>query len=561
MALITDPDLLNQSAQGSAGTPDGEVFIDTSTKTIELIEFGNLSADGVTLKALYSFLKEEWRADASLIRFDFPMTPITDESMQIGVSSRNNGWVWLNAGTRKLIRTGGWQEVSDTGVVLSEWAGIISLGSLTPGTQPYYEVVAGTPTNFTYAGPVNEAVEVYSAPSESNFDYRSLFNVFAREQGDVYAGATLADIGVSTMTFQVFRFPLSTSADAKIVTSDGDITTLAPYTGMSISYRSDPLTVEIGSGLFYDFGIVIDGNNGTAEQIYEFVQYQLRQNSDINEGEQLIAAQDETNYAASFAGGTGHAVSDIITLTNGATITVDAVSGGVVTQFTVTTTGPAIEGETILQASTTGTGIDFSITTAAANLEQSTPDVTGRTADLLLQFVGDTLFTREAFNPATSTVDGVYITNFQASDINRLVFTDDTGTERVFPFTATLTLNFSATLQNDADAKYWVFFTNDDAGDNTGRDFNTSTAILVNDADGLPMTGDVSSQAFVQLTYAYDTNDQRGAASTETDAPVTAVALGLSGAQYVLATGTIARSNANTIALVAPQERNYDNPI
>jgi len=559
MALITDPDLLNQSTQAGSGTPDGEVFIDTTAKTIELIPFGNLTNDGVTLKAVYSFLKEEWRADSSLIRFDFPMTPITDEAMQIGVSSRNNGWTWLDATTRKLIRTGGWQEVSSTGVVLSEWAGVISLGTLTPGTQPYYEVVAGTPTDFDFAGPVNEAVEVFSAPTEANFDYRNLFNVFAREQGDVYAGATLADIGVSTMTFQVYRFPLSTSADAKIVTTDGDITTLAPFTGMSISYRDDPLNVEIGDGLFYDFGIVIDGNGGTAEQIYEFVQYQLRQNADINEGTQLIASQTEIDYAV-FAGGTGHAISDVITLTNGATITVDNVAAGVVTEFTVTTTGPAIEGDTILQESTTGTGVDFSLTVEASNLEQSTPDVTGRTADLLLQFVGDTLFTRSAFNPATGSESGVYIVNFQASDINRLVFTDDTGTERVFPFTATLTLNFSATLENDADAKYWVFFTNDDAGDNTGRDFNTSTAILVNDADGVPMTGDVSGSAFIQLTYAYDTNDQRGAASTETDAPVTAVALGLSGAQYVLATGTIARSNANSIALVAPQERNYDNP-
>jgi hypothetical protein len=477
MALITDPDLLTQSTQGSAGTPDGNVFIDTSTETIELIIQGSLDNDGVTLKALYSFLKEEWRADADLIKFDFPMTPITDEQMQIGVSSRNNGWNWLNTTTRKLIRTGGWQEVSDTGVVLSEWAGIISLGTLTGGTQPYYEVISGTPTDFTYAGPVNEAVEVYSAPSQSNFDYRSLFNVFAREQGDVYAGSTLAQIGVATMTYQVYRFPLSTAADAKIVATDNDIETLAPYTGMSITYFDTPQSRTIGASDF-DFGIIIDGNNGTAEEIYEFVQYQLRQNSDIDAG--------------------------------------------------------------------------------------SPGTVNGQTADLLLQFVGDTLFTRSATNPNGGGT-GVFIDNYQAADVNRLVFTDNLGTERVFPFTATLTLNFSATLQADPDAKYWVFFTNDDAGDNTGRDFNTPDAILVEDATtgspaNIPMTGDVGGQPFVQLTYAYDTNIQRGAASAETDAPVTAVAIGLGDAQYVLATGTIARSNANTIALVAAQERNYDNP-
>jgi len=111
MPLITDPDLLNQ------GT---EVTISTGGKTVDLNTAGNLSTDGVTLKAVYSFLKEEWRADATLIKHDFPMTPITDEQMQIGVSSRNNGWNWNDTLTRQLIRTGGWQEVNTSGVVTAE---------------------------------------------------------------------------------------------------------------------------------------------------------------------------------------------------------------------------------------------------------------------------------------------------------------------------------------------------------------------------------------------------------------------------------------------------------
>ena len=41
---------------------------------------------------------------------------------------------------------------------------------------------------------------------------------------------------------------------------------------------------------------------------------------------------------------------------------------------------------------------------------------------------------------------------------------------------------------------------------------------------------------------------------------ITAVAIGLSKGQYVRATGSIARSKANSIALVAPLERNYANP-
>ena len=68
MAIIIDPDDLNQSTQAASGTPDGEVFINPATKTIELISstdgYGGsnlIAADGVTLQALYSFLKEEWK--------------------------------------------------------------------------------------------------------------------------------------------------------------------------------------------------------------------------------------------------------------------------------------------------------------------------------------------------------------------------------------------------------------------------------------------------------------------------------------------------------------------
>lgn len=69
MALIVDPDDLNQ------GT---EVTFATGAKTITLSQAGNLSTDGVTLKALYSFCKEEWKNDAALIPFEFPFVPITD---------------------------------------------------------------------------------------------------------------------------------------------------------------------------------------------------------------------------------------------------------------------------------------------------------------------------------------------------------------------------------------------------------------------------------------------------------------------------------------------------
>lgn len=450
MAVIIDPDSLNQ------GT---EVVIDTSAKTIQLLVAGNLTNDGVTGQCLYSFLKEEWKNDDTLFKFPFPMTSITNEQFEF-----NYDWVPKDNVTRKLIRTAGWAEVSTAGLNKRIYAGIISLGTIGSTDQPYFQQASnGTSTNTTYTGAVNEAVQIYGDSSNGDFDYRTYFKLFVREQGKKYATAQLSDIGVSSMTSIVYRFPLANSNDLKVTHNDTVIGTTAPYTGIDITYYSENQTRTIG-GIAYDFNIIIDGNSATAEQIYEKVQYLLRSSGDIDAG---------------------------------------------------------------------------------------TGKVTGKTASDLLTFTGDTL----------STSIGVYIDNFSATDTNRIEFYDKTGTKRTFPYTATLTLNFNDNLRSDIDAVYRVYFTNDDAGSNTGRDYGTANAIVVNNASSVAMSGNISGNASISLSYDYDGNIQRGAGSAGTDAPVTVVAIGLTTGQYVKSTGTIQKSTANTVSLVAALERNYSNPV
>lgn len=449
MAIITDPDNLNQ------GT---EVIINTATKTIQLVVDGNLTTDGVTGQCLYSFLKEEWKNDDTLFKFPFPMTSITNEQFEF-----NYDWMPADATTRTLIRTAGWAEISTAGVSKRIYAGIISLGSIGTTDQPYFQQVdGGSAVNTTFTGAVNEAAQIYGDVDNGNFDRRSYFKLFVREQGKKYASAQLTDIGVSTMTSIVYRFPLANSDDLKISHNDSTISSDAPYTGIDVTYYASNQTRSIG-GVDYNFNIIIDGNNASAESIYEKIQYLLRQDTDIDAG---------------------------------------------------------------------------------------TGSIIGKTASDLLTFTGDTL--------ATST--GVYIDNFDPTDTNRLEFYDVTGTLRTFPYVATITLNFNDNLQSDSNAVYRVFFTNDDAGLNLGYDYGTSNAIVVQDASSSNMSGSISGNSSISLAYDYDGNIQRGAASAGTDAPVTVVAIGLSTGQYVKSTGTITKSTANTVSLVAALERNYSNP-
>lgn len=122
-----------------------------------------------------------------------------------------------------------------------------------------------------------------------------------------------------------------------------------------------------------------------------------------------------------------------------------------------------------------------------------------------------------------------------------------------------LTLRFSASLIADSSATYKVFFTNDAAGDNLGYNFGTINAIIVNQSDGTPMSGYVNGQSSVTLAYDYTNNNQRGVTSAGTVAPVTAVAMGLSTAQYSIASGTITFAGPNSLILDSGLELNYVN--
>jgi hypothetical protein len=84
--------------------------------------------------------------------------------------------------------------------------------------------------------------------------------------------------------------------------------------------------------------------------------------------------------------------------------------------------------------------------------------VTGRTADELVAFVGDSLGTLAATNPSGGG-SGVTIINFNAADTNRISFIDNDGLTRTFPFVAAGQIFFNENLQNDTGpATFTMFF-------------------------------------------------------------------------------------------------------
>lgn len=636
MAKITDPDLLNDEATYTGTT---EVFINVNDKTIRLTVTGNLSnsgvqnENGVTLKALYSFLKEEWKNDPNsknLAAFVFPMVPITDESFEFV-----DGWDMYDDAGRYLLRDTGWSVKNLAGNVTQEWAGIIGLGSIETDDQLYYNQGVGA-TNTQLTGQVNQSVQTLDDPNGDGsyvdgFDYRTTFTLFAREYAQLYSSATLTDIGVTSLGPQAYRFPVSTGVDLKIEDNDTTVGASSPYTEILIRYFDQAFSRDVDTpGVNRDFGIVIDV--GTMSGV----------DGSTGAAGSVLTSAEGTIPGTTYDGGT-------LTIHEGpdkGLYTITTASGTTVNISGTFPTGSTNQSFTLQRATPISATAEEIYTKVQYLLRQNSDidstdqSVIGKIADELMVFVGDTLVCGSNIptNP-NGGGSGVIIEGFLASDTNRLEFYDNTGVSRSYPFVAALTINFGANLQNDTDATYWVWFTythrvtgtdlsitsasslfgtlrsygtvtdlseisifeqflvsgftgtnNDgmyeaqgtgwpgsvwvkkaDSGDEWFTDeangatvnldmnpFNSTSAILVQDNLGVDMTGTVGGVSSVQRSFNYDGNVQ-GGRTASVDAPITAVGIGLNTSQYVRATSTIAQSVANTVSLISPLERNYEN--
>jgi hypothetical protein len=471
MALITDLDFLTDSALNDAST---EIYIDVTGKTITLNPgVGDLVAeDGVTLKAIWSFLKTQWHQDPfskNLASFPFPMENITDEFFEL-----IEGWNWANAATKQSLRNGGWLVRNTSGNVTEHWAGIKAIGNIFPTDQLYYNL-AGSPIDFTFPGAINEAVQIISDPNGDGvygdgFNYSSSFEIYNREYQQLYAKADLNDIGESTLLApKAFSFAVGTGTDLNVIADDSAMTG-SPYNGMSITYYDTPQSRTIGA-FSYDFGVIIDGNGANKQQIYTYVQYQLRQNSDI---------------------------------------------------------------------------------------DADTDSKIGKIQDALLQFVGSDVSTLSVTNPDGGG-SGVYVDNFDNSEINDWSFTENSGTTVSFPTLTPFTINFNDIAQADPTFKYWVYMSDPD-GVIDGDEWGTSGGLILEDFNSTPITGLASGATSVTWTIAYDTSTQ-GGRTPSTPINVTVVGIGTSsnGAKYVRTTATIT-SVASSVTLVANLDRQYENP-
>jgi hypothetical protein len=630
MTKIVDPDSLVLNT---------EVIIDTGAKTIELAVAGNLddsfpgSTSGVTLQAVYSFLKEEWKDNTSLNKFKFPikMFTKTDGTLQ-------NEWTWKEESpgvsqTRQLIRDGGWTEVP-VGAEPDgdQYAGIISLGNFDDDAdQSYYQQVTGfaaSTTDFDKSGNLNEAIKIYDGSGTP--DYTDYLKVFLRiadgaGTGKLYSSYNLiSEQGLSLLEPVLYRLPLANSEDLKIDTSDATIESATePWQSMKVNYLKGQLfeTAEVrGGGDPYVVTDVVRSTNG--------------------------------RWGFCSTGGTMDAAGVADFTTNGGTAVFEAYDGEeqigtnyyafnrIVTGGSGSPDGTAQQIYNFTQWALRQTSDINADDTPSVN-QQGFGTVNGNVAVDLLEYVGDTLKTKP----------GVLIRDFDVNDQNDMVFRDITldgggldseyvpvtTTERTYPFVSAGTISFSSNLvsETDANTKYAMYFTyittttgtnisttgssgltttfnwtgttldhlivsdyitvsgfvtntenngvylvdslgsdtatctkqdginptNDAGGDSVTvleNAFDTAGAIIVDDNSATDIAGEITASS-INFDFDY-TNNVQGGRSGGTDAPITFVAQGLPLAEWVSVTSTLTQATGLSITVTANDERNYANP-
>lgn len=375
-----------------------------------------------------------------------------------------------------LYEIQGWLVRDTSGNLTEHWAGTKGIGNILGTDQLYYNL-DGSPIDYTFTGAPNQAVQIISDPNgdgdyADGFNNSASFEIFNREEGQILSSANLTDIGeTSLLAPKVFSFAVGTGTDNNIVATDTEVETLPLYTGMSITYHATSQSRSIG-GSSYDFGVIVDGNGGTKQQIYTFLNYELRNINDIDE---------------------------------------DA---------------------------------DVKI---------------GKLQSLIAQFDGTNITTLPVTN-LDGGGSGVFIDNFDNTEINDWSFTDNLGASVTFPTLAPFTINFNDVAQGDSTFKYWAYFADPNQVTDS-NEWGTAGGILLQDNAPADITGLVGGSPSITKTIDYD-NLNLGGHTPGSPINVVVVGIGIeaNGGKYVRATGVI-NAQGGSVSLVAGLDRQFNNPV
>lgn len=303
--------LLVQSTQGRSGTPNGNIFFNTTTGLVEIITAEELATVnlgsgleanpltnqlGIKFEALYAFENQERRTDENLRKYDryFKGTFKFGGAYEI-INGRKFG-TGSTASDRTKLRGSGWNERAANGANDRIYFGNKGLGSIQASSQPYYQLSAGgAPVNFAKAGNFDEAVQVFGTTANGdtgagNFDSRTYEAVSIRTFGYNYdrkvttTDLSIAELGGYSTGFAVTETAhLTTGAYALADVYGGS--QIAPWTGMTLEKLAAP---QVESGFNEANGnftwVINNTGSGNLNQCVAFLDALAQTDNDIDTG-------------------------------------------------------------------------------------------------------------------------------------------------------------------------------------------------------------------------------------------------------------------------------------
>lgn len=177
-----------------------------------------------------------------------------------------------------------------------------------------------------------------------------------------------------------------------------------------------------------------------------------------------------------------------------------------------------------------------------SDIDSGAGSVIGKTADSLCHFVGDTLYTTQS----------VFIEGVSSADLNRVVFLDQNGVQRSYPYAAAGSLIFNANLTSGGTGYFKLYFTTLPGASN---DYGESGAVVVDDNAAADIAGTIGGSS-IAFTFDYDGNAQ-GGRTPGTDAAVTLVCGNPGVAKPVVVQGLLTRSKTISLTATAEADPSY----
>lgn len=320
--------LLVRSSDGRAGTPDGNVYFNTTSGEIEFLSAtdapnvtypvghanytdGLPEANpltqllGLKFEAAYAFENQE-RASSLPADGSGPSEDLrsfnrwTEGTFKFGGSYNFiNARVPSTAADRNILRGSGWNEMTGT-TINRKYFGVKGLGAILTDSVPYYQSTQyGTTTPFNKLGNIDEATQVYGDAANGDFDntdtaltnmYMSI-RTYGQNYGRINAAVTLgiSELGGYSTGAALNESNHLTSGDYALadVYGGGQI---APWTGMSLEKLAVAQNeTGFSGGDTGDFIWVLHNTGGgTLNQCVAYLDALAQADAVVTTGEELL---------------------------------------------------------------------------------------------------------------------------------------------------------------------------------------------------------------------------------------------------------------------------------